>query len=134
MARKKATKEASVVLVTPREKFVPKKFYERNAWSIQIKSPDGKLRGKLKTTENGWLEVYFFNLDKIIASNHPTKEKAPEILEKYINIYKNYKIASKYEDTWGNIWKGKCSFPDKDRMLNYIINKIKEYERSIDNV
>ena len=133
MARKKATKEASVMLVTPREKFVPKTFYDRKAWSIQVKSADGRLRGKLDVSESGWLEVYFINLDKIIASNHPSEDKAQEILEKYNSIYKNYKIASKYVDTWGNTWKGKASFPNKNRMLNYIINKIREHGNT-DNV
>lgn len=133
MARKKATKEASVMLITPRDKFVPKKFYDRNAWSIQVKGADGKVRGKMNVTESGWLEIFFVNLDKIIISNHPSEEKAQEILQKYIDIYKNYKIASKYVDTWGNVWKGKASFPNKKRMLNYIINKIREHGTT-DNV
>ena len=52
MARKKATKEASVMLITPRDKFVPKKFYDRNAWSIQVKGADGKVRGKIVVNSN----------------------------------------------------------------------------------
>ena len=118
MARKKATKEASVMLVTPRDKFVPKKFYDRNAWSIQVQ----------RVYRRKYQRPFF-----IIISNHPSEEKAQEILQKYIDIYKNYKIASKYVDTWGNVWKGKASFPNKKRMLNYIINKIREHG-TIDNV
>ena len=73
-------------------------------------------------------EIYFINLDKNLQSKKYSVNEALEILNKYKEIYKDCEVLIQYSDSWGHIWKGKCAWPREDKFIEYIKERIVNYD------
>lgn len=101
---------------------------EQSAYHINITFPGGKFIQKTDLSLDGLFNTYFINLNNNLAGKNYTINDAESVMEKYDNLFKDCKITIQYVDTWGHRWKGKCAWPRREKFINYLKERIMNYE------
>ena len=93
-------------------------------WQIGILFPDGKKISKPKCTLNEIFNTYFIGLDKYISKGFT----AEELLSKYKETFetKGIKVAIRYIDSWGHLWKGKVAWPRESKFIEFLNKRIND--------
>lgn len=97
-------------------------------YHISITFPNGKVLTKIDIPLYKLFEIYFINLNKNLEGKNYTIKDAEEIMQKYETMFQNCKVIIQYTDSWGHRWKGKSAWPKREKFINYLRERILNYE------
>jgi len=97
-------------------------------YHILIEFPDGKKISKSNLLISQLFNIYFINLDKNLSVKKYSIHDADSIMNKYDELFKNCKVKIQYTDSWGHRWKGKEAWPRREKFINYLKERILNYE------
>lgn len=101
---------------------------EQASYDLQITFPDNKVLKKTNLSLYQLFENYFINLNNNLKNSNYSIKDAESIMNKYDELFKNCKVLIQYVDSWGHRWKGKVAWPKKDKFIEYLKERIINYE------